>query len=147
MSIQERLVYVQRRRWIGRPASTALRILGINIPRETEIGSGIRLPHGAVGLVVHERAVIGNNVKLYQGVTIGRADTHLPSSKTGMGGTVRVHDDALIGAGAVVLFRSGQTVEIGKGAVIGANAVVLGDVGDGEIWAGNPARLVGKVDE
>jgi serine O-acetyltransferase len=100
------------------------------------------MPHGAVGLVVHESTVIGRNVKLYQGVTLGRSDTHLTEDQSSTGGGIIVGDDVVVGAGAVVLFRSGETIRIGDRAVIGANSLVLKSVPSGEIWAGNPARKV-----
>jgi serine O-acetyltransferase len=143
MPTPERLVRGLRHRRAGHYAELLLRIYGLSIPQSVSIGRNLQLPHGAVGLVVHERTVIGDDVKLYQGVTIGRADTYLDLEDTPPGGCVRVGDRAIIGAGAVVLFRAGQTLNIGSDAVIGANSVVLTNVPDGQIWAGNPARCVG----
>jgi serine O-acetyltransferase len=122
-----------------------LRLLGVNFPVTVPIGTGLQLPHGAVGLVVHERCRIGAAVRLYQGVTLGRADIHLPEAETEDGGGIELADNVTIGAGAVVLFRSGQTLHIGSHAVIGANSVVTVNVPSAEIWAGNPARKVGEV--
>lgn len=123
---------------MGRIAGALLRILGVNIPSSVTIGPGLRLPHGAVGLVVHERTVLGNDVKLYQGVTLGRADTFRPDQEPW--GHIVIGDNALVGAGAVVLFHSGTVLTIGAGAVIGANSVVTKNVPAGETWAGQPAR-------
>ncbi|GCD18578.1 hypothetical protein CTKZ_01400 [Cellulomonas algicola] len=139
MEAVEMLVRLRLRPGIGRVANAALHVLGVDFPASVRVGPGLALPHGAVGLVVHEDTVIGANVKIYQGVTIGRSDTHLTGARAD-GGRVVVEDDVVIGAGAVVLFRSGSTTTIGRGAVVGANAVVLRSVPPGEIWAGNPAR-------
>ncbi|MBG6057006.1 serine O-acetyltransferase [Cryobacterium sp. MP_M5] len=142
MSFHERLVYVAKVPLLGRVANAVLRVLGVNIPSGVVVGRGLSLPHGAVGLVVHERTVLGDNVKLYQGVTLGRSDTHLAPDVTRPGGRILVGDDVVIGASATVLFRSGETLTIGDRAVVGANALVLRSVPAGEIWAGNPARRV-----
>jgi serine O-acetyltransferase len=130
-----------------------LKLLGVDIPPSVEIGDNLRLPHGAFGLVIHATTKIGNNVKLFQGVTLGFADEHLPREEisdrlatTKPLGQILVEDDVVIGAGAKVLFKLGQTLTVGRGAVIGANAVVLSSVPPGEIWAGVPARRVGARD-
>ncbi|MFF2316490.1 serine O-acetyltransferase [Arthrobacter sp. NPDC058097] len=142
MALLEKLVYAVKLPFIGRAATVLIRVLGVNIPPSVEIGEGLVLPHGAVGLVVHERARIGARAKLYQGVTLGRSDTHLEASLIKSGGSIEIGDDVIIGANSTVLFRSGETLTIGDNAVIGANSVVLRSVPPGEIWAGNPARRV-----
>lgn len=134
---------------LGKFAFVGLKLLGVELPRSVKIGSGLRLAHGASGLVVHQHTVIGSNVVLYQGVTIGRGDQYLrrdqvPHDPSGeRAGHVVIEDDVIIGAGAVVLFRNGETVSLGRGCVIGANAVVNRSVPPGEIWAGAPAKKVG----
>jgi serine O-acetyltransferase len=142
MPLQETLVYKSKLPIVGAGASFVLRVFGINIPSTVKVGPGPQLPHGAVGVVVHERSEIGANVKLFQGVTLGRGDTYLPTEKTAEGGNIVVGDDVVIGANATVLFKAGRQLRIGRGAVIGANSVVLEDVPGNEIWAGNPARRV-----
>lgn len=144
---QERLVEMMRRRGTRRFAYKALKLLGVEIPPSVSVGKGFRLPHGAVGLVIGGATVIGDNVKVFQGVTIGFADEYLrrdqmPADDEDIGRIV-VEDDVVIGAGAKVLIKCGQTLVIGRGAVIGANAVVLKSVPAGEVWAGIPARKVG----
>jgi serine O-acetyltransferase len=127
-------------RWL---AYKALRLLGVEIPPTVTVGDGLQLAHGAVGLVIHEATEIGNNVKIFQGVTLGFADEFLPiEQRTNLVGKIVVEDDAIIGAGAKVLFKIGQTLTVGKGAIIGANAVVLTSVPPGETWVGVPARPV-----
>ena len=140
MALIERLIYSARLPIVGRIATILSRALGVNVPPSVVIGEGFRLPHGAVGLVVHERSVIGARAKLYQGVTLGRSDTHLPSGDTLPNGRIEIGDDVIIGANSVVLFRSGQVLSIGDEAVVGANSVVLRSIPSGEIWAGNPSE-------
>jgi serine O-acetyltransferase len=146
---QERLVRMMRRRstrWLG---YKGLKLFGVEIPPTVKVGNNFHLAHGAVGVVMSQGTIIGNNVKIYQGVTLGFADEYLPMERVPDHlltveriGRVIVEDDAVIGAGAKVLFKYGQTLTIGRGAVIGANAVVLSSVPCGEIWAGVPARKV-----
>ncbi|MBT2552822.1 DapH/DapD/GlmU-related protein [Arthrobacter sp. ISL-5] len=142
MALLEKLVYAVRLPLFGRAATILTRALGVNIPPSVNIGEDLGLPHGAVGLVVHERSQIGARVKLYQGVTLGRSDTHLAPEHTNPGGGIQVGDDVIIGANSTVLFRSGEVLSIGDRAVVGANSVVLRSIPAGEIWAGNPARRV-----
>ena len=143
---QERLVEMMRRRSTRKLAYKALKLLGVEVPPTVEIGENLRLPHGAVGLVIHEGTVIGDNVKLFQGVTLGFADQHLrideQSCTPGSIGRIVVEDDVVIGAGAKVMFKYGQTLTLGRGAVIGTNAVVLSSVPPGETWVGIPARRI-----
>jgi serine O-acetyltransferase len=93
---------------------------GIDIHPGTKIGSRFFIDHGT-GVVIGGTAVIGNNVKLYQGVTIGA----FSFDKDGTGELVRntkrhptLEDDVIIYAGATIL--GGETV-IGRGSVIGGN--------------------------
>jgi serine O-acetyltransferase len=146
-TLQDRLVEMMKRRGTRRLAYKALKLLGVEIPPSVRIGKGFHLAHGAVGLVMGEVTVIGDNVKIFQGVTLGFADQYLrpdqfPADVSDMGRIV-VEDDVVIGAGAKVLHKCGQTLVVGKGALIGANAVVLKSVPAGEVWAGIPARKVG----
>ena len=80
------------------------------IPPTVEIGKGSCIAHG-VGIVVHHNTIIGNNVKIYQNVTIGHPG-------------VIIGDDCLIGAGAIIL----GPCKIGDNVKIGANVVVNSDV-------------------
>ena len=93
---------------------------GIDIHPGTQIGSSFFIDHGT-GVVIGGTAVIGNNVKLYQGVTLGA----FSFDKDGDGQLVRntkrhptIEDDVVIYAGATIL--GGSTV-IGRGSIIGGN--------------------------
>jgi serine O-acetyltransferase len=137
-----RLVYARRRSIIGPLAYYVLKILGVEIPRSVSIGAEFELAHGGVGVVIHSKAKIGARVKIYPGVTIGRADIYRPATESKFEGVV-IEDDVILAPGAKVLCAEG-ILRVGRGSVIGANAVLLQSTGEGEVWAGAPARFVGK---
>ena len=135
------LVYARNWPVIGKLAYYALKLLGSEIPRSVPIGKDFQLEHGGFGVVVHSRSEIGNRVKIYPGVTVGRADIHNPMEKSLFEGVV-IEDDVILCPGAKVLCKEG-VLHVGKGTVVGANAVLLRSTGENEIWAGMPARKVG----
>lgn len=93
---------------------------GIDLHPGTEIGSRFFIDHGT-GVVVGGTAVIGNNVKLYQGVTLGAFSFDKDAAGNLIRNTKRhptIEDDVVIYAGATIL--GGDTV-IGRGSVIGGN--------------------------
>ncbi|WP_219927669.1 serine O-acetyltransferase [Microbacterium sp. HMWF026] len=143
LNFEEKLVRSLASRWKRPFAWRLLKWRGIEFPTTVPFGDGLRLAHGAVGLVVHESVILGSRVKLFQGVTLGRGDQYLYRDQLPTGGGILVGDDVIIGAGATILFRSGETTIIGDGAVIGANSVVTRSVPAGEVWAGLPAKRVG----
>ncbi|MCL2080892.1 MAG: serine O-acetyltransferase [Oscillospiraceae bacterium] len=103
----------------------------IEIHPGAKIGKGLFIDHGC-GLVIGETAEIGDNVTIYQGVTLGGTGKEHGKRHPTIG------DNAVIGAGARVLgpFR------VGKGAKIAAGAVVLDEVPDDATAVGVPARVV-----
>ena len=137
-----RLVYARRKPLVGRLAYYLLKLLGVEIPRSVPIGPDFELAHGGVGVVIHSRAAIGARVKIYPGVTLGRADIYRPMEQSRFESIV-IEDDVILSPGAKILCKEG-TLRVGRGSVIGANAVLLESTGEGEIWAGLPARCVGK---
>ena len=140
-----KLVYARRWPIVGRLAYYALKFLGVEIPLSVPIGRDFELAHGGAGVVIHSRAIIGNRVKIYPGVTLGRADIHLPMDASRFEG-IMIEDDVILAAGAKVLCKRG-ILRVGRGSVIGANAVLLQSTGERQIWAGLPARMVGERDD
>jgi len=139
--VYTRLVYARRSRLFGSLAYFLLKLLGAEIPRPVQIGKDFLLLHGGFGVVIHPRAVIGDRVRVYPGVTLGRADVQLPISESAFEGIV-VEDDCILSSGAKILCKQG-VLRIGRGTIVGANAVLLESTGENEIWAGVPARCVG----
>lgn len=102
-------------------------ITGADIPLNSQIGGGLLIPHPN-GIVIHPSAVIGPNCLIFQQVTIGYRKGGVPV----IGG----HVD--IGPGAKII----GSVRIGDNALIGANAVVLHDVPSEKTAVGVPARII-----
>ena len=136
------LVYAREVPVIGAFAYYALKLLGAEIPRSVEFGKDFTLVHGGFGVVIHPNTKIGDGVKIYPGVTLGRADIHLPIEESPFKG-ILIEDEVILSPGAKVLGREGL-LRVGKGAIVGANAVLLESTEPGEIWAGVPARRVGN---
>lgn len=137
-----RLVFARQIPGIGRLAYVLLKLMGAEIPCSVKVGPGFLLEHGGFGVVVHSRTTIGCRVHIYPGVTLGRADIYRPASESAFSRIV-VEDDAILAPGAKVLCKEG-TLVVRRGSVIGANAVLLQSTGEDEIWAGVPARCIGK---
>jgi serine O-acetyltransferase len=98
---------------------------GIDIHPGATIGEGFFIDHGT-GIVIGETAVIGNDVKIYQGVTIGALLNTRETQKTKRHPTIE--DEVIIYAGATIL--GGNTV-IGKGSTIGGNVWLTSTVPPG----------------
>lgn len=142
MNIYTALVNARKTPIFGWFAYYLLKLLGAEIPRSVPIGPDFELAHGGFGVVIHSHAVIGARVKLYPGVTLGRADIYRSAQDSAFEGLV-IEDDVILSPGAKVLCRRG-VLRVGRGTVVGANAVLLSSTGENEIWAGIPARCVGK---
>lgn len=139
--IPTRLVYARQWPLLGVLAYYMLKVLGVEIPRSVLVGQDFELAHGGVGVVIHSKAKIGARVKIYPGVTVGRADIYRPASESPFIG-VMIEDDVILSPGAKILCKEG-VLTVGCGSVIGANAVLFESTGAGEVWAGIPARRVG----
>jgi serine O-acetyltransferase len=103
---------------------------GIDIHPGATIGSYFTIDHGT-GVVIGETCVIGNNVKLYQGVTLGAKSFPLNEEGNPIKGIPRhpiIEDNVVIYANATVLGR----ITIGDHCVVGANTWVLQDMKPGE---------------
>jgi serine O-acetyltransferase len=102
---------------------------GIDIHPGAEIGEKFFIDHGT-GVVIGATSIIGTNVRLYQGVTLGAKSFRLDEDGHPVKGVPRhpiVEDDVIIYAGATILGR----ITIGKGAIIGGNVWVTNDVPPG----------------
>ena len=119
-----------------------LKIIGVEIPLSVKIGKNVEFPHWSYGLVIHPNTTIEDNVKIYQGVTLGRADIYRHHSKSKFEG-ILIKRGAIICAGAKVLCKKGVLI-VGENTVIGANSVLFESTGDNEVWGGIPARKIGE---
>jgi serine O-acetyltransferase len=120
---------------VPRSLSMASRMLtGIEIHPAARIGRGFFIDHGA-GVVIGETAEIGDDVTLYQGVTLG--GTGFATGKR----HPTLQDNVTVGAGAKLL----GAITVGHGAKIGANSVVIHDVMPNSTVVGNPGHAV-RVD-
>jgi serine O-acetyltransferase len=118
--------------FVPRLISQVARLLtGIEIHPGARLGPGLFIDHG-MGVVIGETAIVGANVLIYHGVTLGGVDSR-PCRRHPL-----VGNDVVIGAGAKVL----GPVTIGDGARIGAASVVLRDVPAGATAVGVPARIL-----
>jgi len=101
-----------------------------HVPPQATIGRTSMLGYRGLGVIIHPRAVIGENVIVGSHVTIGGRSGHEVVPVIG--------DNVFIGAGACIL----GPIKVGDGAVIGANAVVIRDVEPRSVVAGVPARVI-----
>lgn len=102
---------------------------GIDIHPAAKIGSHFTIDHGT-GVVIGATSIIGNNVKLYQGVTLGAKSFPLESDGKPIKGIPRhpiLEDDVIVYSNATILGR----ITIGSGATVGGNIWVTGDVPKG----------------
>jgi len=116
----------------------------VNIGTFCEIGKdvviGDRTRIGAHSFIP-EGVIIGNDVFIGPRVTFTN-DKYPPSSPAGWEMIV-VKDKAAIGAGSIIL----PNVFIGENALVGAGSVVTKSVPSREVWAGNPAKYLGNIEE
>lgn len=117
---------------LGRFLSHVAKILtGIEIHPGARIGRRFFIDHGT-GVVIGETAEVGDDVTLYQGVTLGGTSLHKGKRHP------TLEDGVIVGSGAQIL----GPITVGQNARIGANAVVLTDVPKGVTMVGIPARMV-----
>ena len=119
---------------------TARWLTGIEIHPAAEIGEGFFADHG-VGIVIGQTAILGRNVTLYHGVTLGGV---MPAVDSKAQRLVKRHptlkDGVIVGAGAQIL----GPVTVGARARVGGNSVVTKDVGEGQTVVGIPAKPLQK---
>lgn len=130
-------LYLNKRYFLARWVSQlAVKRTGIEIHPGARIGDGLFIDHGH-GVVIGETAVIGNNVTIYQGVTLGGTGKESGKRHPTIGNNV------LISAGAKVL----GSFSVGNNAKIGAGSVVLKEVPENSTVVGIPAKVIRKEDE
>ncbi len=125
-------LYVHRYFLLARILSGLTRFFtGIEIHPGAVIGSGVFIDHGA-GVVIGETAVVGNNVIIYQGVTLGGTGKDKGKRHP------TVEDNVMICSGAKVL----GPFTVGEGSKIGAGSIVLSEVPPKSTVVGVPGQVV-----
>lgn len=117
-------------RWISQRTA---RKTGIEIHPGATIGKGLFIDHGT-GVVIGETAILGDNVTLYQGVTLGGTGKEQGKRHP------TLEDNVMVSAGAKIL----GSFTIGENSKIGAGSVVLGPVPPNCTVVGIPGRIVKK---
>ena len=118
-------------RWVSQ---RGVRKTGIEIHPGAQIGKGFFIDHGN-GVIIGETTIIGDNVTLYQGVTLGGTGKEQGKRHPTLGNNI------MVGAGAKVL----GSCTIGDNSKIGAGSVVLEDVPPGSTVVGVPGRVVKRA--
>jgi serine O-acetyltransferase len=130
-------LYKHRRYVLARFISQSSRFLtGIEIHPGAIIGKRLFIDHGA-GVVIGETADVGDDVLLYQGVTLGGTGNVRGKRHPTVGNRV------VIGTGAAIL----GDIKLGDDVKVGAGSVVVHSVPDGRTVVGIPARVVGRPGE
>ena len=135
VTAHRRAHWLWERQWffLGRMISQIARLLtGIEIHPGARIGKRLFIDHG-MGVVIGETAEIGDDVTLYQGVTLGGT-----SLEHGAKRHPTIGDNVIVGAGAQVL----GPFTVGRCARIGANAMVIKEVPEGATVVGPAAEMV-----
>ena len=104
---------------------------GIEIHPGAEIGKGLFIDHGS-GVIIGETSIIGDNVTLYQGVTLGGTGKEQGKRHP------TLKDNVMVSAGAKIL----GSFTIGENSKIGAGSVVLHEIPDNCTVVGVPGRVV-----
>lgn len=120
-------------------ANIARILTGIEIHPQAKIGDRLFIDHGT-GVVIGQTAIIGDDVTIYHGVTLGGVGR---SDQRGEKRHPTIMDGAMVGAGAQVL----GDITVGKKAKVGSNSVVTNDIPDGATALGIPARVIGGDDK
>ncbi|QHQ61004.1 serine O-acetyltransferase [Anaerocolumna sedimenticola] len=125
-------LYLQKHYFLARWFSQrTVRKTGIEIHPGATIGKGLFIDHGH-GVVIGETAIVGDNVTLYQGVTLGGTGKESGKRHPTIGNNV------MISAGAKIL----GSFTVGENSKIGAGSVVLSEVPPNSTVVGVPGRVV-----
>jgi len=105
-------------------------LFGCYLPYQLNLGKNFGIGYGGIGVVIHHRSVIGNNVHIDQNVTIGGTSKKYAVPVLG--------NDIYIGAGAKII----GPITIGNNVVIGANSVIVKNIPDGSLVVGVPGKII-----
>ena len=122
--------------WARFLSQRAARKTGIEIHPGATIGKGFFIDHGS-GVIIGETAIVGDNVTLYQGVTLGGTGKETGKRHPTIG------DNVMISAGAKII----GSFTVGENSKIGAGSVVTRDIPSGVLAAGNPCRVIREITE
>lgn len=125
-----RKLYLNNIKFMAQIIKIGIRIIcAATIPYTAEIGYGTKFPHGAQGVIIHDKSIIGYNCLILPNVIIGgkKSAAHPPI----------IGNNVTIGANATIIGE----VNIGNNVVIGAGSVVLSNIPDNTLVAGNPATI------
>ena len=120
-------------RWVSQPG---VRKTGIEIHPGATIGKGLFIDHGS-GVIIGETAILGDNITLYQGVTLGGTGKEQGKRHP------TLEDNVMVSAGAKVI----GSFTIGKNSKIGAGSVVIEEVPPNCTVVGVPGRIVRMGDQ
>lgn len=123
----------KKMRVLGNIASRNLQLkYGVFLPYNCDFNDSLILRHPS-SIVIGDGVRLGNNVTIFQNVTIGRSDTYVANYP-------KIGDNVIIYAGAVIV----GDVEIGANCIIGANSVVTKSIPDNSIAVGAPAKIISR---
>jgi serine O-acetyltransferase len=105
-SYVERLIHAQRLPGVGIAARQVALLIGVDIPASVQIGENFQLQHRGRGVVIHPRTTIGDRVRIFHNVTIGRSEPHSRRSDDAIERFV-IGDDVWLCVGSVILGSQG----------------------------------------
>ena len=121
--------FAKRHKILGRLVIKLMRVFfSCDIPKGLTIGENCVFEHNALGVVISREVIVGDNCRIYQGVTIGAGAGGYPK----IGNNVTIFPNSTIAGGIV----------IGDNSVIGANSFVNKDVPENTVMGGVPARIL-----